>query len=93
MKPKSHDLDSSEVGCVWRTSLCQECLLHWGHFKKEEVRDRLAFQRIPPNSQIDRSQPHEHRILHERDSASMLSAHLRGRMRMKNVCKADINVV
>jgi len=27
--------------------------------------------------------PHEHRIIHARESASMLSAHLRGRMRIK----------
>ena len=51
---------------------------------KEKVRDWLAFQRIPPNSQMDRADPHEHRIIHERESASMLSAHLRGRMRTKN---------
>jgi hypothetical protein len=51
---------------------------------KEKVRDWLAFQRIPPNSQMDRVKPHEHRIIHERESASMLSAHRRGRMREKN---------
>jgi hypothetical protein len=51
---------------------------------KENVSDGLAFQRIPPRSQMDRVKPHEHRILHERESASMLSAHRRGRMREKN---------
>ena len=50
---------------------------------KEKVCDWLAFQRIPPNSQMDRAKPHEHRIIHKRESASMLSAHLRGRMRTK----------
>ena len=51
---------------------------------KEKVHDGLAFQRIPPNSQMDREQPHEHRIIQERESASMLSAHRRGKIRTKN---------
>ena len=93
MNPESHVLDGSEVGCASRISLCQERLPHCGHFMKEKVHDRLAFQRIPPNSQMDRAKPHEHRIIHERESASMLSAHLRGRMRTKNFWRDDINVV
>jgi hypothetical protein len=43
-----------------------------------------AFQRMPPNSQMDRVNPHEHRIIHILESASMLSAHFRGRMLTKN---------
>jgi hypothetical protein len=50
---------------------------------KEKVHDRLAFQRIPPKSQMDRADPHEHRIIQEREYASMLSAQLRGRMLTK----------
>ena len=79
MNAESHVLDGSEVACASRTSLCQERLLHCGHFMKEKVHDRpSAFQRIPPKSQMDRAKPHEQRIIHERESASMLSARLRG---------------
>ncbi len=60
---------------------------------KEKVCDWLAFQRIPPNSQIERAKPHEQRIIHLRESASILSAQLRGRMRTKNFWSNDINVV
>ena len=84
LNPESHVLGGSEVACESRTSLCQERLSHCGHFMNEKVRDWLAFQRIPPNSQMDRAKPHEHCILHERESASMLSAHLRGRTRTRN---------
>jgi hypothetical protein len=85
MNPESHVLDGTEFACASRTSLCQERLPHCGHFMKEKVQGRLsAFQRIPPKSQMDREKPHEHRIIQERESASMLSAHLRGRMRTKN---------
>lgn len=83
----------SDVAGASRVSLCQDRLWHCGHFMKEKVRGRpAAFQRIPPSSQIDRAKPHEHRIIHERDSASMLSAHRRGRMRTKNVWRSDMNV-
>ena len=41
-------------------------------FIKEKVSDRLAFQRIPPNSQMDLAKPHGHLIIHKRESASML---------------------
>ena len=86
-------LGGSDVTGASRVSLCQECLSHCGHFMKEKVRGRpAAFQRIPPSSQIDRAKPHEHRIIHERESASMLSAHRRGRMRTKNVWRGDMNV-
>jgi hypothetical protein len=79
--PESHGLGGSEVACASRVSLCQERLPHCGHLMKEKARDRpAAFQRRPPNSQMDRAKPHEHRIIHDRESASMLSAHRRGRM-------------
>jgi len=39
----------------------------------------VAFQRIPPNSQSDRSKPHDRqRTIHSRDSASIDAAHFRG---------------
>ena len=85
MNPESHVLDGTLFACVSRTSLCQERLPHCGHFMKEKVQGRsLAFQRIPPKSQMDREKPQEHRIIHERESAPMLSAQPRGKIRMKN---------
>ena len=86
-------LGGAEVASTSRESLCHERLPHCGHFMKDKVRGcPAAFQRMPPNSQMDRAQPHEHRIIHKRDSASMLSAHLRGRMRTQNFCRDDIIV-
>lgn len=42
-----------------------------------------AFQRMPPRSQTDRAKPHEHRTIHERESASIDSAQRRGRTAAK----------
>ena len=36
-------------------------------------------------SQIDFSKPHRQRIIHRRESASMLLAHLAGKMAVKNL--------
>jgi hypothetical protein len=52
-----------------------------------------AFQRTPPNSQKERSRPHEHATIHWRDSTSMLRAHLAGKMRTRNLCTIFIGVL
>lgn len=44
-----------------------------------------AFQRMPPMSQIDLSKPHRQRIIHWRETASMLRPQLAGKMAMKNL--------
>ena len=52
-----------------------------------------AFQRIPPRSHTDLANPHEQRTIHVRESASILSPQLLGRMLKKNLCILDIDIV
>ena len=44
----------------------------------------VAFQRMPPKSHTDLAKPHPQRTIHERESASIDSAQLRGRIAEKN---------
>jgi hypothetical protein len=92
--PLSQGAAGFELTWAERESLCQERLPHCGHFINERVRGRpTPFQRMPPNSQIDRANPHEHCIIHEREWSSMLAAHERGRMRTKNSWRGDITAL
>jgi hypothetical protein len=51
-----------------------------------------ALKRIPPISQTDLAQPHEHRTIHKRESASMASIQRCGRTAEKNLWKKLIAI-
>lgn len=64
--------------------VCQVFLPHWGQcIRRRGCPD--AFQRMPPVSHHDRSNPQGHFNIHTRDSASMLSAQRRGSNQTKNL--------
>jgi len=56
------------------------CHERWPHCEHDlnQRGSPAACQRTPPNSQMDLAQPHEHRTIHERDSASSAATQRRG---------------
>jgi hypothetical protein len=86
--PLTYWRGSISVGSSFET-LCQDLLPHWGHFINQRGCP-AAFQRIPPRSQTDLANPHLHRTIHLRESASMLSPQLCGKIRRKNRWIADM---
>jgi hypothetical protein len=71
-----------------RCSRCNARSPHRGHFSTVAVRGSPAVpHRTPPASQTDRSNPQEHRSIHDLDSSSMASAMRRGRIRSRNLCR------
>ena len=69
--------------------MCQDLLPHFGH-RMNQRGCPAAFQRIPPRSHTDLANPHLHRAIHFRESASMLWPQLRGMIRKKNFWMADM---
>jgi hypothetical protein len=58
--------------------VCQPRLPQLGHGSQVSLLP-VAFRRIPPSSQIDRSKPHDRqRTIHARDSASIEAVQERG---------------
>jgi hypothetical protein len=53
----------------------------------------LAFQRMPPASHTETSLPHGQRISHSRDSRSILSAHVFGKIVVKSLCSVVIRLL
>lgn len=62
---------------------CQDRRPHCGQRRYWRGRP-VAFQRMPPKSQIDWAKPQRQRIIQARESASIDSAQLRGRILLKN---------
>ena len=85
---RPHWRGSNGVGSSFET-LCHDLLPHLGH-RKNQRGWPAAFQRIPPISHTDLAKPQRQRTIHFRESASMLAAQLRGRIRAKNFWMGDI---